>query len=121
MLDGKLTFAASHDYARMEDPAVLEIKRRITVIADHELDNPGAMISCKVEVIKKDGTRLSEEASNEGSEKEIPLTAEEVEAKSLELMIPVLGEGRSRELIDAIWSLEKIKNMRDLRPLLSNP
>jgi hypothetical protein len=49
------------------------------------------------------------------------MTAEEVEEKSRELMTPVLGKKRSEKLIKTIWSLERVKNMRELRPLLSLP
>ena len=47
-----------------------------------------------------------------------PLTTAEVEAKADELMSPVLGKSRTRELMDAIQKLETIASMRDLRPLL---
>jgi hypothetical protein len=33
-------------------------------------------------------------------------------------MAPVLGKARARKLCDAIWKLEKIRNLRLLRPLL---
>jgi len=35
------------------------------------------------------------------------------------MMTPVLGEDRSEKLINKIWNLEQVKNMRELRPLLS--
>jgi hypothetical protein len=34
-------------------------------------------------------------------------------------MIPVLGKERTEKLIDKIWNLEQVKNMRELRPFLS--
>jgi hypothetical protein len=47
-----------------------------------------------------------------------PLTRAEVDAKSHDLLAPVLGRARARKLCDAIWDLEKIKDVRKLRPLL---
>jgi hypothetical protein len=34
-------------------------------------------------------------------------------------MSPALGSRRSRRLCDAIWDLEAIRDIRDLRPLFS--
>src|SRR3546814_1600540 len=37
LVDGDLTFASSHDHARMKDPAVLDVRRRIEAIPSAEL------------------------------------------------------------------------------------
>ena len=50
---------------------------------------------------------------------ENPMTTEEVENKCRELLTPVLGEDRSQKLINKIWNLEQVSNVRELRPLLS--
>jgi hypothetical protein len=49
------------------------------------------------------------------------MSDQEIEQKCTDLMRPVLGEERTKNLIDQVWNLEKLKNMRDLRPLLSTP
>jgi len=46
------------------------------------------------------------------------MTREEVDAKSYDLLAPVLGRERARKLCDAIWNLERLKDVRKLRPLL---
>jgi hypothetical protein len=50
-----------------------------------------------------------------------PMSDEEIEKKCTDLMTPVLGEERTKSLIDRITNLEKVKNVRDLRPLISTP
>ena len=50
---------------------------------------------------------------------ESPLTSDEVEAKERDLLTGVLGQERTDQLIAAIWDLESLKSVRDLRPLLS--
>jgi len=50
---------------------------------------------------------------------ESPLTTEEVEVKERDLLTGVLGQERTDRLIAAIWDLESLKSVRDLRPLLS--
>jgi hypothetical protein len=42
----------------------------------------------------------------------------EVEAKCIDLLQPILGKRRTRSLIDQVWNIEKIDDMRALRPLL---
>ena len=46
------------------------------------------------------------------------MTRAEVDEKSYDLMAPVLGKARARKLCDAIWKLEKVRDLRVLRPLL---
>jgi hypothetical protein len=46
------------------------------------------------------------------------MTREEVDEKCFPLLAPVLGGKRARGLIDAVWSLEKVRNVRAMRPLL---
>jgi hypothetical protein len=49
---------------------------------------------------------------------ENPMTRAEVDAKAYDLAAPVLGERRARRLCDAIWDVEGIRDVRELRPLL---
>jgi 2-methylcitrate dehydratase PrpD len=118
LLDGNLTFETAHSFERMNDPSVLEVKKRIQLLEEPELTTTKRTRQAVIEIITKDGTPLREHGISRGTA-ENPMTAEEVEAKSSELMTPVLGKERSEELIDTIWNLERVKNMRKLRPLLS--
>ena len=46
------------------------------------------------------------------------MTGEEVTSKARELMAPYLGAGKTAKLIDAILNIERLSNVRELRPLL---
>jgi len=46
------------------------------------------------------------------------MTRAEVDEKAFHLMAPILGKARARLLCDAVWALDKLSNMRKLRPLL---
>jgi len=46
------------------------------------------------------------------------MTRAEVDAKAADLMTPVLGAKRARDLIDAVWAIESVADVRGLRPLL---
>lgn len=47
-----------------------------------------------------------------------PMDCGEVAAKARDLVTPVLGKGKTEELIDKIDNLEKIKDVRELRPIV---
>ena len=46
------------------------------------------------------------------------MTREEVDEKCYGLFAPVLGRKGSRDVIEAVWGIERIKDVRTLRPLL---
>jgi len=119
LLDGDLTFEAAHSYQRMSDPAVLGIRKHIKLVEDSELSIRGAMRQAIVEVTTGDGAKLREHVVHVHGTAENPMTTEEVEKKCRELLTPVLGGDRSQMLIDKIWNLEQVGNVRELRPLLS--
>jgi hypothetical protein len=47
-----------------------------------------------------------------------PMNRDEVAHKSRDLLVPILGSRRTEALIDAIWNIERIEDVRDLRRLL---
>ena len=46
------------------------------------------------------------------------MSREDLEAKCSDLLVPVLGRSRARRLIDTVWGIERVKDARQLRPLL---
>ncbi len=121
LLDERLTFEAAHAYDRMNDPAVLDVKRLVRLVSDPELTAAKITRQAIVEIDTKDGASLREHVVSVRGTAENPMTRGEVEEKCRDLLVPVLGESRALELIKTIWNLEKVENMRELRPLLSNP
>ena len=121
LIDGDITFETSHSYERMKDPIVLAVRTRITLVGDSELRTAKIKRGGIVEITTTDGARLREHVELVRGRPANPMSDQEIEQKCTDLMRPVLGEERTKNLIDQIWNLEKVKNMRDLRPLLSTP
>ena len=48
-----------------------------------------------------------------------PMNREEVGDKCYALFAPRLGKKRARELVDTVWNLERVRNVRTLRRLLT--
>ncbi len=119
LMDGIVTFAAAHDEARMKDARTLEIRRRIELLGDDELQARLPAREGIVELQLKDGREMRRHTTAVRGTAESPMTRAEVDEKCDNLMAPRLGARRSRQLCDAVWNLQKIRDVRELRPLLS--
>jgi 2-methylcitrate dehydratase PrpD len=118
LIDKTASFKAAHDKPRMQDPAVLKQRAKVQLIPDAELEHQLPARVAIVEVTLADGTRLTETVKAVRGTAENPMPREEVIAKVRDLMTPVLGAERCGKLIEATLHLEKIKSVRELRPLL---
>ena len=117
LLDGTLTFASSHDVERMADAKVRAVRRRIQLVGSPELTALGgrqAIVTAEL----ADGGRLRHHTTAVRGTPANAMTRADVEIKSLDLLAPVLGAARARRLVDAIWHLEQVRNVRALRSLI---
>ena len=121
LIDGTVSFEASHSYERMADPQVRAVKERVQLVADRALMDPAAPRSGLVEVTLRDGRTVSHFTRHAPGTKENPLDTEGVNAKARGLMAPVLGAERTERLIQRVNALEDLKSVRELRPLITGP
>jgi 2-methylcitrate dehydratase PrpD len=119
LIDGTLTFEAAHSYKRMSDPAVVPLRKLVSVELDPTLDVRVTTRQAAVYVTTTKGETLKEHVLNVRGTAANPMTDKEVEKKSRELFEPVLGGSRTARLIDMLWNLERVKNMREFWPILS--
>jgi 2-methylcitrate dehydratase PrpD len=118
LIDGIVTFASAHDEKRMRDKRVLGLRSRIELYGDDELTRALPARQGIVELKLKDGRELRNHVKAVRGTTHNPMTREEVDEKCFHLMAPILGKARARRLCDAVWALEKMSNVRSLRPLL---
>jgi 2-methylcitrate dehydratase PrpD len=117
LIDGGLTFASAHDSARLSHPDILALKARMTLVGDPELDaNPNRQAI--LEVTTTDGRQLREHTKAVRGTANNPMTRQEVEDKSRDLLSPVIGTQRAADLIAAIWQIDDLDDVTKLRPLL---
>lgn len=111
LLDGGLSFATSHDHARMADPAVLAYSARIRVES-----RPGAARGEQAEVtlLTTDGRRLVRRPLVVRGQPGNPMAEDEVMAKALDLTGPVLGDEKARRLIGLLRRVEDLPDLRSL-------
>jgi 2-methylcitrate dehydratase PrpD len=115
LLDGTVTFASSHNDRRMRDPKVQALKQRIELLGREDFEHPRQGM---VEIRTRDGRVLKHHTAAVRGTSANPLTREDVDAKCYDLTAPILGKHRARKLIDAVWNIEKVADMRSFRPLL---
>jgi 2-methylcitrate dehydratase PrpD len=120
LLDKTVSFASAHDKARMQDPEVLRQRAKVQLIADPELSRLMPKRVTIVDLILKDGTRLSERVEAVRGTFANPMTRDEVVAKARDLMTPVFGATQTAGLIEKVLNLEKVKNITELRPFLQH-
>jgi 2-methylcitrate dehydratase PrpD len=118
LLDGTVSFKSSHDARRMRRPDVLALRRRIELHGDDQLSKAMPSRQGIVELELRDGRKLRHHTRAVRGTPDNPMTRAEVEAKSYDLMAPVIGPTRARRLCDAVWRLERLADVRKLRPLL---
>ena len=118
IVDGTVSFKSSHDEKRMKDKKILALRSKIELRGDDELTQAMPSRQGIVEVFLHGDRKLRHHMKAVRGTAENPMTREEVDAKSYDLMAPVLGRDRARRLCDAIWNLGRLKDVRKLRPLL---
>jgi 2-methylcitrate dehydratase PrpD len=118
LLDGTVSFRSAHDEKRMRHPKVLEIRKRIELLGDDALTKAMPSRQGIVEVTLRDGRTLRHHTIAVRGTAENPMTRAEVDAKSYDLIAAVAGKARARRLCDAVWNLERLRDVRKLRPLL---
>jgi 2-methylcitrate dehydratase PrpD len=118
LIDGIVTFESAHDEKRMKDRRVLTLREHIELYGDDELTKAMPSRQGIVELMLKDGRELRKHVTAVRGTAENPMTRDEVDEKCYHLMAPILGKARTRRLCDAVWALERVSNMRNLRPLL---
>jgi 2-methylcitrate dehydratase PrpD len=118
LLDRGVSFRSSHDERRMRNPRVRALRSRIELYGDDALTRAMPSRQGVVEITLRDGRELRHHTKAVRGTAENPMARAEVDAKSYDLIAPVIGSRRARKLCDALWRLESIDDVRKLRPLL---
>ncbi len=118
LADRRVTFASSHDRARMSEPGLVALRRRIRIDARSEGEYTRNPRQANVKVHLADGRRFEMRTLHVRGTPANPMTREEVEAKASELIANVLGESRASVLIDRIRSIQDVTDVCELGHML---
>jgi 2-methylcitrate dehydratase PrpD len=115
LLDGKLEIATFTDQ-KANQPLVQEALRKVNVIVDESIPEPGPY--CPVSVELKNGARHSYTARIAKGDPRNPMSESEVLEKFRGNAKSVISEKQSEELIAAVRNLEAVENVGRLVSLL---
>jgi 2-methylcitrate dehydratase PrpD len=119
LVERGLTFAAAHEHARMADPAVMALRERITLVPNAELATALPPRQVIISVRTKSGAELRTRTTAVRGTPDNAMTRDEVVAKAVDLISPVLGHGRGIRLVNTLLAIELVPDLcARLRPLL---
>jgi 2-methylcitrate dehydratase PrpD len=118
LVDQTVSFHAAHDKSRMQDAAILRQRAKVDLVRDGELVQFLPVRIAVVEIELADGTRLSERISAVRGTPRNPMSRTEVMEKARDLTAPILGREKSARLIDTVYAIETVTDIRNLQPLL---
>ena len=118
LLDKTVSFHAAHDKPRMQDPAALRQRAKVNLVRDEELAKFLPVRVAIVEIELADGARLSERVSAVRGTPRNPMSRVEVIDKARDLTAPILGRETADRLIETVFAIEAVTDVRSLRPLL---
>src|ERR1700686_4765030 len=118
LLDKTVTFVSAHDTERLRNPETLRERAKVQLIPAEELQRLMPLRVAIVNVMLADGSRLTQRVDNVRGTPENPMPRDEVVAKARDLITPILGTANCSNLIEKVFHLETVGDIRELRPLL---
>ena len=118
LIDGDISFASAHDEARTKDPEVLRMRERIELKGSAALGR-ARTTQAVVEIVTRDGGRVRHHTKAVLGTAANPMSREQVAAKSRDLLVPIIGSRRTEQLIEAVWAMEALTDVRKLRRWLT--
>jgi len=118
LVDKTVSFHAAHDKPRMQNAAILRERAKVDLVRDGDLAQFLPVRVAVVEIEFADATRLSERISAVRGTPRNPMSRSEVMEKARDLTAPVLGRDKSRGLVDAVYTIETLTDIRNLRAFL---
>jgi 2-methylcitrate dehydratase PrpD len=118
LVDKTVSFQAAHDKPRMQEPAVLLQRAKVNLVRDEELSKVLPLRVTIVEIDLTDGNRLSERVAAVRGTPRNPMSRAEVIEKARDLIVPILGRETSERLIETVFAIEGMTDIRKLQSLL---
>jgi 2-methylcitrate dehydratase PrpD len=115
---GCVDFTESHDPSLMDDPRLLELRRRVRLTPLEELEHARPPRQTIVEISTVGGVTVSRRVVSVRGTPDNPMSRDEVITKATALIAPIIGDARCRELIERTLEIERIPDITSLRSLL---
>jgi len=119
LLNGKID-NSTYTEQKFRDPKVLDFLKKITVVEDKNLSAmyPEAVPN-RVTVKLGSGEVVSKQVDYHKGHPKNPMTDEEVEEKFRRLTKRYLGKNQADKILEAVWNLEKTKDVSRMISLMT--
>jgi 2-methylcitrate dehydratase PrpD len=118
LVDRTVTFKSAHDRERMTDATILKHRAKVQLVGEESLEKFMPRRAGIVEVTTADGKTVIERVDDVRGTAENPMPRDEVIAKARDLIVPVLGQQTFDKLVARVFDLERLRSVRELRPLI---
>ncbi len=103
---------AAFESPRLEDPVTRSLMERISVSIDPQLDAAfPRQRAARVAIVTRDGREEEHLQPTRIGDPDAPLSDAQLDAKYLELAVPVIGEAKATALLRMLWKLESGKSL----------
>jgi 2-methylcitrate dehydratase PrpD len=119
LIDGGLTFASCHDRARLSDPRIGKLRKRIRIVSTPALSDNTFTHQAVVAITLRDGRMVEQYTQAVRGTRHNPMDRGEVVAKAHDLIDDILGAKQAKKLVNTVFALEAVDDMSCIRPLLA--
>jgi 2-methylcitrate dehydratase PrpD len=116
--DGDLTFDSAQSHERMGSTSTQKKMKQVSLLHDPSQEREPRAESAIVEVILKNGSRKSIFIEHVLGFPERPMSRDDVEAKAVGLIVPIIGAEKAKKLVDTMWHLDEVQDIQTIVPLL---
>jgi 2-methylcitrate dehydratase PrpD len=102
----------------MKDPAALRERAKVDLVRDDDFSQYLPVRVTEVEIELSDGSRQSERVDAVRGTPRNPMSRTEVVDKAYDLTAPVLGREKSERIVEMVYAIETVQDIRSLRPVL---
>lgn len=110
---------STYSEKKFRDPKILDFLKKITVVEDKQLSEtyPEAVAN-RVTIKLSSGKIISKQVNYHKGHPKNPMSDQEVEAKFKTLTRKYLNNNQTRKILDALWNLDKVKDLSKLTGLM---
>lgn len=116
--DGRLDFHAAQSHERFHQQSIRQKMECVSVLYDGSMETEPRTEPAKVSIRLSDGSTVEHYVEHVLGYPTRPMSHSDVEQKALELIVPVIGKQRARELVETVWNIESLGNIKQLIELL---
>ena len=119
IIEGKMDFHLAHDRSRMNDPRILELRKLIQLEGSDALSKNMPTRQGIVRITLNSGKHFDAYTRDVKGTPNNAMNRSELNSKCTDLMAPVLGIDRSKNICNEVWQLETKPFAREIVSLLT--